>query len=138
MWSRVTAIQCFLAWNTVTEIGSYSFFTATDEQHGRELWRTDGTTLGTELVADTFPGPSSSEPRSLIVSGDQLFYIATTEAGPHLFVTDGSASGTVQLTTESQSQLTPQTQKQFAYLAPINDGVVFQGFSTATGVELWF
>ncbi len=126
----------FTSWNTVTKIGSYSFFTASDEQHGHELWRTDGTTLGTELVADTFPGPSSSEPRSLTVSGDKLFYIATTEAGTHLFVTDGSTSGTVQLTTESQSQLYPQP--QFAYLAAVNDGVVFQGFSAANGIELWF
>ena len=127
----------FPSLNTVTKIGSYSFFTASDEQHGHELWRTDGTTLGTELVADTFPGPSSSEPRLLTVSGDRLFYIATTEAGTHLFVTDGSASGTMQLTVESQSHISSQP-KPYTYLAAVNNGVVFQGFSAATGVELWF
>ena len=70
---------------------------------------------GTELVADTFPGPSSSEPRSLTVSGDKLFYIATTEAGTHLFVTDGSVSGTLQLTTESQSQHNSTTKTIFLF-----------------------
>ena len=32
------------------------FFTAEDEQHGRELWETDGTTAGTKMVVDWFAG----------------------------------------------------------------------------------
>lgn len=39
--------------------GSYLYFVATDVVHGFELWRTDGTTAGTELAMDVWPGPSS-------------------------------------------------------------------------------
>lgn len=36
--------------------GTYLFFRANDGTHGNELWISDGTTLGTRMVADLFPG----------------------------------------------------------------------------------
>ena len=38
-----------------------AYFTASDS-FGRELWRSDGTTLGTYRVKDINPGSSSSNP----------------------------------------------------------------------------
>jgi ELWxxDGT repeat protein len=46
------------------------------ETSGAELWRSDGTTVGTVLVADIAPGTPSSNPWSLVVSGPQLFFWA--------------------------------------------------------------
>jgi ELWxxDGT repeat protein len=68
------------------------YFTANDGENGRELYVSDGTTVGTQLVADIFPGlnnysfPNSSSPYNLTVVGDELFFSAENgEAGVELF-----------------------------------------------------
>lgn len=37
------------------EKGYYAFFAASDEEHGEELWVTDGTKEGTRMVMDIVP-----------------------------------------------------------------------------------
>jgi ELWxxDGT repeat protein len=50
------------------------YFTATDYEHGREIWRSDGTEAGTVLVKDVQPGPRSLELSNFTVSGDKLYF----------------------------------------------------------------
>ncbi|MGY6536766.1 MAG: ELWxxDGT repeat protein, partial [Pararhodobacter sp.] len=38
------------------------YFSADDGVHGRELWVTDGTPVGTRMVRDTAPGPQGGLP----------------------------------------------------------------------------
>ena len=52
------------------------WFAATDLEHGRELWRTDGTAAGTRLAADILPGPLSSDPLDIVATDDFLFFTA--------------------------------------------------------------
>ena len=58
------------------------FFTArdetpdSDETHGLELWRSDGTPNGTELVLDLNQGVGDSNPTNLIVVGNTLYFTA--------------------------------------------------------------
>jgi ELWxxDGT repeat protein len=59
--------------------GDVAYFTAFDPVHGRELWKTDGTTAGTTLVADVTPGPASSSIASLTLAGGKLYF---TDGGP--------------------------------------------------------
>lgn len=47
---------------------------AMDADHGAELWRTDGTTSGTVLVKDIFPGEESGAPIHLTPFGDYLYF----------------------------------------------------------------
>src|SRR5262245_47463920 len=72
------------------------YFTATDPDHGRELWRTDGTPAGTTLVADINPGAGSSDPGQFATMNGYLYFAATNpyEGGRELWRTDGSAAGT--------------------------------------------
>ncbi|HEY6837986.1 MAG TPA: ELWxxDGT repeat protein, partial [Geobacteraceae bacterium] len=43
-------------------IGAITYFGATDGINGQELWRTDGTEVGTFMVTDINPGGNSSNP----------------------------------------------------------------------------
>ncbi|MEM9826110.1 MAG: hypothetical protein AAF958_05950, partial [Planctomycetota bacterium] len=68
---------------------------------GRELYVTDGTAIGTELLADLRPGvdeaniPLSSNPTDLTLVGSQVFFAASGANGDReLYASDGSVSGT--------------------------------------------
>jgi CSLREA domain-containing protein len=57
------------------------YFPANDGVHGEELWQSDGTAGGTELVRDIYPGdglsgPRSSAPYHLTGALDKLFFVA--------------------------------------------------------------
>src|SRR5262249_35770223 len=49
----------------IVEVGATVFFSADDNVHGREVWKTDGTAAGTALVKDIQPGRGSSYPEYL-------------------------------------------------------------------------
>ncbi len=70
-------------------------FEATTANEGKELWRTDGTTAGTYLVADINPGTASSTPRGFFQFNGIVYFSATTaQEGIELWRTDGTESGT--------------------------------------------
>jgi ELWxxDGT repeat protein len=82
-----------------TPFRGYMYFAADNGGSGRELWRTDGTPGGTELVKDINPGEGDSAPEELTVSGHYLFFTASDRftggvIGPELYVTDGTVEGT--------------------------------------------
>lgn len=71
--------------------GDQVFFTAIQSGTGRELWRTDGTTIGTQLVADLTPGTRSSNISGLVALHDRAYFIRDSE---EVWVTDGTPDGT--------------------------------------------
>jgi ELWxxDGT repeat protein len=78
------------------ELGGFLYFPADDGMHGRELWRSDGTAEGTQMVRDVCPGPCSSQLSwSLTVFGNLLAFRATDELhGWELWISDGTRQGT--------------------------------------------
>ena len=52
----------------------YVYFAATSDLYGRELYRSDGTSV--TLVKDIHPGSGSSSPHSLTVYQNELFFAA--------------------------------------------------------------
>ena len=46
----------------LTDVKGTLYFTARDRAHGYELWRSDGTAIGTVMVKDLRSGPRGSEP----------------------------------------------------------------------------
>jgi len=64
---------------------------------GIELWSTDGTAGGTRRVVDLAAAAAGSNPQSLVAMDDRLYFVATVSGSNHLYVSDGSAAGTVQL-----------------------------------------
>jgi ELWxxDGT repeat protein len=78
------------------------YFTASGEGKGKELWVSDGTTAGTQLVKDINPGISSgygfgSDPaaNNFAVFQNKLYFNADNGVdGNELWVTDGTENGT--------------------------------------------
>jgi ELWxxDGT repeat protein len=76
------------------------FFSASDGEHGRELWRSDGTESGTTMVKDIWPGPDDADPRGLVAFGSELYFFADDGKpregkGESLWRSDGTEAGTV-------------------------------------------
>jgi ELWxxDGT repeat protein len=81
----------------VKELAVYrgkTYFAATDVEHGRELWVSDGTDAGTKLAVDLIDGPSSSSPRGFVVVSDRLYFVAADDAGLSLYESDATKAGT--------------------------------------------
>lgn len=78
------------------EKGYLAYFAATDEQHGEELWVTDGTPNGTRLVKDINPGAGSSEVGYITRFNDKVVFAAkdNEDNGIELWISDGTEGGT--------------------------------------------
>ncbi|MCA9150075.1 MAG: DUF4214 domain-containing protein [Planctomycetales bacterium] len=116
-----------------TQVGDITYFVANDGEHGDELWRTDGTPEGTELIVDIQPGASSGAPQNLTPLGDLLFFTASREGrGRELFVSDGTPAGTVMVT---DIHLTGSSAP--AELVALDDLLFFTAYEPEHGRELW-
>jgi ELWxxDGT repeat protein len=79
-------------------VGGDVFFVADDGVAGLELWKTDGTTTGTQLVADINPGPLGSNLQLSTAFRGRIYLSADDGTyGTEPYVSDGSAQGTVML-----------------------------------------
>lgn len=59
------------------------------EATGSELWRSDGTTEGTTLLFDLWPGADGSEPENLMPAGDGVVFTADVGEGRNLWSWSG-------------------------------------------------
>ncbi|MEB3320201.1 MAG: ELWxxDGT repeat protein [Cyanobium sp.] len=81
----------------LTAVGSTLYFTADDGVNGFQLWRSDGTAGGTQLVASS--RQFSSGPTNLTALGSTLFFTASDGiSGAELWKSNGTAAGTVLVT----------------------------------------
>jgi ELWxxDGT repeat protein len=82
------------------EFNDKLYFTADDGENGRELFVSDGTAEGTQLVADIRPGVDkygelSSFSDNFVEFNDKLYFTADDGVhGDELFVSDGTPEGT--------------------------------------------
>ncbi|WP_245767584.1 ELWxxDGT repeat protein [Stigmatella erecta] len=88
--------------NGMVDMGGVLYFQAFDGEqgvngaHGTELWKSNGTPEGTELVRDiaTHPSDPNSDPRELTVVHGALFFVITQNGLPALWKTTGQANTT--------------------------------------------
>jgi ELWxxDGT repeat protein len=91
---------------TVAPFQDIMLFQGNDPLHGAELWMSDGTAAGTQLLVDTVPGPESGSPMELAATTDDNYVFFTENGG--LWVSNLTAAGTRRLFSEPfAANLTP-------------------------------
>lgn len=113
------------------------YFAGRDADHGSELWRTDGTTAGTQLVTDLIPGLADSNPQELIDVNGVLFFVAlasntTGNVRYEVWKSDGTAAGTLPITNNSSEKaFLPRD------LSKVNDKLFFITIELEKAMNLW-
>lgn len=120
---------------SLVEVNGSIYFQASARGLGAELWRSDGTTAGTQLVKDIVPGlDSGAYPTGLTNFNGTLYFTATDPltSQARIWRSDGTAAGTVVVDAtqaSSPSQLT--VVNNTLYFVAQRTG------SNSTGFELW-
>ena len=115
-------------------VGDTAYFGANDAAHGRELWRSDGSPGGTELVEDIRPGSSSSSPAFLRQIDGRVFFTASDGAygfEPWLTDDDGTDADMVADIAAGTADSTPSD------FTRVGGNVFFVASTEAAGGELW-
>lgn len=129
---------------SITPAQDFFYFTLNEEEHGLELWRSDGSTSGTALLADINPGSASSAPGKFHLIGDLLFFLADDGThGQELWRSDGTANGTFMVAdilpgpmSASITFLSSTSEKLFFHVEDFtqeNELVLWQSDGTTTG-----
>ena len=111
-----------------TEVNNELFFIGDNGTNGEELWKTDGTTIGTIIVKDIRIGASGSGINKQTKVGDKLYFTVFISGNNSLWISDGTSSGTVKLT-------------DISYIDNLMEldsaTLIFTHKTTALGNELW-
>jgi ELWxxDGT repeat protein len=118
----------------LTVANNLFFFGGTDQAHGDELWRSDGTSAGTRLVKDIDPGLFGSGPTQLTAVGKALFFVAWDPVnGAALWQSDGTQGGTNLVDAiNPASRFIPLWN-----LTAVGGTLFFSASDGFTGYELW-
>lgn len=114
------------------------YFAGNTADNGVELWVTDGTDAGTNLVKDINPGVAGSMPADrFLVLNNQMYFSAFTSAhGRELWKSDGTTAGTVMI-----KDIVPGTggsnQENFFKTTIAGNQVFFIAHTPGAGEELW-
>jgi ELWxxDGT repeat protein len=116
--------------SSITGSGALAFFVANDGLHGRQVWKTDGTTAAmvaqiTSIFADN--GPSSLTD----VNGTLFFVQGDTAHGRELWKTDGTTTSLVADIAAGSAGSNPSN------LLNINGTLYFSANDGVNGAELW-
>lgn len=113
--------------------GSLLYFSATDGTNGKELWITDGTAAGTQMLKNINPTADSAPSEFFGFNGKVYFQANDGTNGNELWVTDGTAAGTVLLIDINSGSGNSNP----ANFAVYNGKLYFSANDGTNGIELW-
>jgi ELWxxDGT repeat protein len=128
--------------------GTYLLFAAKTAANGIELWKSDGTTGGTNLLLDINTGNAgadSSNPANFyIYNGLVLFSATDASHGTEIWKTDGTAAGTVLIKDINPGTGSSTTLDIFGFSFPLllgfhtfNNRVYFNASDGTSTGEVW-
>ena len=120
-----------LGWirSEIVAVGSVAYFAAVDG-----IWKSDGTTAGTVLIKDIYPGSGATSPSRLTnVNGTVYFTADDGTHGLELWKSDGTAAGTVMV-----KDINPGSAGSYFHgLTAVNGTLFFSVNDGTIGDELW-
>ena len=125
------------------EKGYLTYFSAKDAIYGEELWVSDGTVEGTQMVKDIAEGTSGSDVAWMRRFNDKVVFQATSSAdiGAELWISDGTAEGTYMIKdihdfgSSNPAGFTQVNETQFVFVAQNFDSETYN--ADATQRWLW-
>lgn len=121
-----------------------AYFTGYSPSTGWELWKSDGTVAGTQLLKDIYPGTAGAFPRSLAVYRGTLIFSASLGArlqglSESLWKTDGTSAGTTAITALSGNGggVLLDAPNYLGEMVNVNGTLFFDANNGTQGRELW-
>jgi ELWxxDGT repeat protein len=116
------------------EFNNKLYFMANDGVHGDELWVTDSSALGTQMIKDIWPGKGSSIAVPELVYNNKLYFAAYDSIhGVELWTSDGTDTGT-QMLKDILPGIYGGTP---GYYIEFNNKFFFSAIDGIHGAELW-
>ncbi len=119
-----------LGYKGMAEIGDQVLFNAYERVHGYELYKSDGTPGGTELLNDVVPGEDGFNVQEFISKNNAVYFIAQLKDRAAIYKTNGNKKGLKKITPDYSS---------IPSFAVTNNGLVFYTIynSSSSLYELW-
>lgn len=119
--------------------GDY-IFQFDDGEHGAEVWRSDGTLLGTRMLKDANAGEGGSDPvggHEVLVTNGLMYFVRNDDVhGDALWVSDGTPEGTARLGGVPGPGVT-QSSFPERLTAFDSSSIIFSADDGNSGRELW-
>ena len=113
-----------------------AFFSAEEPSTGREMWVSDGTATGTELLVDACPGDCWSDLELLGSGGGGMFWaVGISSSRPRLWWSDGTRAGTRALRRDNLELVTPDGRHPSFVFA--GGALYILGCARSQGCGLW-
>lgn len=109
------------------------YFGADDGVHGLELWRSNGTEIGTSLVKDINPGSKNSNPRHFAAVSNILYFSAASgDLTNELWRSNRKENGTYLV-----NNIDPIFTDDPTYLTNVDGTLFFEAYAFKYGYELY-
>ncbi len=120
-------------------VGDKIFFTASQQGSGRELWVSDGSGIGTQMLGDLCPGNCDSYPVLRGSTGGVLLFTAgvpNDQGQGELWRSDGTRKGTFVLRSTTSEAIYPRSFSDFGAIS-IAGILLFPGCTSNSQCQLW-